>query len=244
MTLTSEIETLAAKLGRRDVLSNEETDALVSVLGPPRVVPAGGDFVQMGERPSCSTLLIEGFSARYSVLADGGRQITEINVSGDFVDLHSLLMKQMDHGVTALTDCVIASAPHAGLIRLTEDHPHLARLLWLDTIVDAAIHRQWLVAMGRRSGVAHVAHLVCELYVRLEVVNRARDFAFALPLSQSMLADALGLSPVHVSRLTTELRDEGLLRWSGGQVEILDWSRLTELAEFDPSYLRLQREPV
>ena len=235
---------LVEKLSLRDALSPEEIAALETVLGPSRTIAAGADIVREHSHPLQSTLLISGFSARYSTLRDGGRQITEINVSGDFIDLHSLLMKQMDHGVLALTDCVIASAPHARLIELTERHPHLGRLLWLDTIIDAAIHRQWLVAMGRRSGLSHLAHLVCELYLRLRAAGQAGDMTFDLPLTQSVLGDALGLSTVHVSRLITELRGEGVVNWSGRRIEIADWHRLAEIAEFDATYLRLSNEPV
>ena len=235
---------LVEKLSLRDALSPEEVAALETVLGPSRTISAGADIVREHSHPLQSTLLISGFSARYSTLRDGGRQITEINVSGDFIDLHSLLMKQMDHGVLALTDCVIANAPHARLIELTERHPHLGRLLWLDTIIDAAIHRQWLVAMGRRSGLSHLAHLVCELYLRLRAAGQAGDMTFDLPLTQSVLGDALGLSTVHVSRLITELRGEGVVNWSGRRIEIADWHRLAEIAEFDATYLRLSNEPV
>lgn len=238
------ITTLVEKLSLRDRISPDEIEALQKALEPPKTVDVGSDIVREHTRPLHSTLLISGFSARYSTLEDGARQITEINVPGDFIDLHSLLMKQMDHGVVALTECVVAEAPHSGLIDITERHPHLGRLLWLDTIIDAAIHRQWLVAMGRRSGLGHLAHLVCELYLRLQAVGQTGDLTFDLPLTQAVLGDALGLSTVHVSRLISELRGEGVINWSGGRIDILDWRRLAEIAEFDPTYLRLQSDPV
>ena len=241
---TPKITTLVDKLSLRDRISPEEIEALQKALERPKTVAAGSDIVREHTRPLHSTLLISGFSARYSTLADGARQITEINVPGDFIDLHSLLMKQMDHGVVALTECVVAEAPHSGLIDITERHPHLGRLLWLDTIIDAAIHRQWLVAMGRRSGLGHLAHLVCELYLRLQAVGQTGHLTFDLPLTQAVLGDALGLSTVHVSRLISELRGEGVINWSNGQIDILDWRRLAEIAEFDPTYLRLQSDPV
>lgn len=235
---------LIEKLTRRDVVSASEIAALAEVLDPPRKVDAHVDIVLEHAYAEHSILLLEGFTARYSTLSDGRRQITEINVAGDFVDLHSLLMKQMDHGVVTLTPCVIAHAPHSRLRRLTEEHAHLTRLLWLDTIVDAAIHRQWLVAMGRRSGLGHLAHLVCELFTRLSAVGLTEGQTFNLPLTQTVLSDALGLSTVHVNRLIAELRREGLVRWSNPQVEILDWPRLSQIAEFDPTYLRLHSRPV
>ncbi|MBD3834110.1 Crp/Fnr family transcriptional regulator [Brevundimonas bullata] len=235
---------LIEKLTRRDVVSASEIAALAEVLDPPRRVDAHVDIVLEHAYTEHSILLLEGFTARYSTLSDGRRQITEINVAGDFVDLHSLLMKQMDHGVVTLCPCVIAHAPHSRLRRLTEEHAHLTRLLWLDTIVDAAIHRQWLVAMGRRSGLGHLAHLVCELFTRLSAVGLTEGQTFNLPLTQTVLSDALGLSTVHVNRLIAELRREGLVRWSNPQVEILDWPRLSQIAEFDPTYLRLHSQPV
>ena len=135
-----EVDRLVEKLRRRDDLSREEEAALRDVLGETQVAAAGTDIIREGDRPQYSTLLVEGFTARYVTLGDGGRQITELNVSGDFIDLHSFVMKHMDHGVMALTDCVIQPAPHVALRRLTENHPHLSRLLWLDTVIDAAIH--------------------------------------------------------------------------------------------------------
>ncbi|MNH55845.1 Nitrogen fixation regulation protein FixK [compost metagenome] len=235
---------LIEKLSRRDTVSPVEIAALAEVLDPPRKVDANVDIVLEHSITDHSILLLEGFTARYSTLSDGRRQITEINVAGDFVDLHSLLMKQMDHGVVTLSPCVIAHAPHARLRRLTEQHGHLTRLLWLDTIIDAAIHRQWLVAMGRRSGLGHLSHLVCELFTRLSAVGLNDGQSFDMPLTQTVLGDALGLSTVHVNRLIAELRREGLVRWTNPRVDILDWPRLAQIAEFDPTYLRLHAAPV
>lgn len=235
---------LIEKLTRRDAVSATEIAALAEVLDPPRKVDAHVDIVLEHAYTDHSILLLSGFTARYSTLSDGRRQITEINVAGDFVDLHSLLMKQMDHGVVTLTPCIIAHAPHSRLRKLTEDYGHLTRLLWLDTIIDAAIHRQWLVAMGRRSGLGHLAHLVCELFTRLSAVGLNDGQTFHMPLTQTVLSDALGLSTVHVNRLIAELRREGLVRWSNPRIEILDWARLAQIAEFDPTYLRLHSQPV
>lgn len=235
---------LVKKLERRDELSASETAALNHLLTPPRQIASGSDIVREDERPKHSTLLLEGFCARYTTVADGARQITQISVPGDFVDLHSFVMKQMDHGVVALTDCVIAAAPHAGLREVTESHPHLTRLFWLDTVVDGAIHRQWLAAMGRRTALANMAHLLCELYLRLQAVQAAEAMTFQLPLTQSVLADVLGLSAVHVNRVVAELRAMEVVAWSQAQVRILDWDRLASVGEFDATYLRLWREPV
>lgn len=235
---------LIEKLARRDQLTDEERNALVEVMEPPRRVFAKKDIVSEGDRPNHSTLLIAGFAGRYVTLPDGRRQITEISVPGDFVDLHSLLMKQMDHGIVALTDVTVSNAPHERLRRLTEQHPHLTRLLWLDTVIDGAIHRQLIASMGRKSGLGQLAHLVAELYARLEVVGLAADLSFDLPLSQAIIGDALGLSAVHVSRLVGDLRDRSLVDWTQSRITIANWPGLVAQADFDPTYLRLRREPV
>lgn len=244
MSLSTAIAPLIEKMNRRDVITPVEREALSRVLGPARAVPAGRPLIEPGDRPHFSTFLVSGFCARFSLTPSGGRQLTEINVAGDFVDLHSLLMRQMDHGVLALADCVIAPAAHDDLRRLTEEHPHLTRLLWLETVVDGAIHRQWLVTMGQQNAASRLAHLVCELYVRLEAAGLASDLKFTLPMTQVDLGDVLGLTQVHVNRVLMELRRQGLVEWKGGQVAINDWSALAQLGQFDPGYLRLQRDPV
>lgn len=235
---------LIAKLARRDQISAEEIAALEGAMEPSQTVAAGQDLVHQHERPTHSTLLLSGFSARYTALDDGRRQITEINVMGDFVDLHSFLLKVMDHGVVTLTPCQIARVPHSALRRISEQHAHLTRLLWLDTLIDAAIHRQWIVGMGRRSGLGRFAHLLCEMCLRLESVGQVQDGAFLLPLTQHELGDAMGISAVHVNRLLAEMRREGLVAWRGPRVQLLDRKRLSSIAEFDPAYLRLESAPV
>jgi CRP-like cAMP-binding protein len=238
------IEALISKLSRRDDLSDLERRVLITLPSQERTAPVGHDLIRAGDRPDVSTLVIDGICARYSTLASGGRQFTEINLAGDFIDLHSFLMKQMDHGVVALTACRVVTVPHVQLRRLSEEQPHLTRLLWLETVVDAAIHRQWLLAMGRQSALGRMAHLVCELYLRSEAAGLAARHTMDLPLTQQELADVLGISAVHVNRTLMDLRARGLVTWLNGRLEIHDWSGLADLAEFEPTYLRLVKEPV
>jgi CRP-like cAMP-binding protein len=200
--------------------------------------------VREGDRPTESTLMIEGFCGRYSTFADGRRQFTALHIAGDFVDLHSFLLKPMDHGVVALSPCRIVTFPHAALREITEQFPHLTRVLWFSTLIDAAIHRAWLVSMGRRAALAHMAHLLCELLLRLHVVGLAEGRSFNFPLTQQELADILGLSMVHVNRVIQDLRAKKLVAWRSGRVSILDWEGLVALAEFDPTYLHLEPQRV
>lgn len=231
---------LVLKLEQRDHLSEDERRVLENAISRVRVVEADEDIVHEGESPSESSLLLDGFAARYKIFANGRRQITAIHVAGDFVDLHSFLLKIMDHGVLALTPCRVAVVPHAVLERITGEHPHLTRLLWLSTLIDGAIHREWLNAMGRLSATANLAHFICELFLRLKIVGRTDGDTFQLPLTQAELGDALGLSTVHVNRVLQELRKEGLIRWQGDALTILDRERLENVGEFAPTYLHLQ----
>lgn len=230
------------KLEQRDWLSDDEKRVLESAISRIRVIEADEDIVHEGATPSESNLLLDGFAARYKIFSNGRRQITAIHVAGDFVDLHSFLLKAMDHGVLALTPCRVAVVPHAALERITDEHPHLTRLLWLNTLIDGAIHREWLTTMGRLSATAHMAHFMCELFLRLKAVGRTDGDTIQLPLTQAELGDTLGLSTVHVNRVLQELRKEGLIRWQGDALTILDWERLEAVGEFTPTYLNLQYE--
>ncbi|MBL8584662.1 MAG: Crp/Fnr family transcriptional regulator, partial [Rhizobiaceae bacterium] len=157
------LESLFLNLGQHDVLTEAERARLAAAISRERPVGVGQDIVSVGTRPGYSTLLSEGLAARYKLLSDGSRQITALHIAGDFVDLHAFLLKVMDHGIVALSPCMVAYAQHGDLKTITEEAPHLGRLLWLDTLVDGAIHREWIVAMGRRSKDGHLAHLICEL---------------------------------------------------------------------------------
>jgi CRP-like cAMP-binding protein len=237
------LESLFLNLGQHDELSEKEKELLAGVMTFERHFSTGQDIVAAGSRPTYSTLLLDGLAARYKLLADGGRQITSLQVPGDFVDLHAFLLKTMDHGIVAMSPCNVLFAEHDRLRVVSEVAPHLTRLLWLDTLVDGAIHREWIVAMGRRSKKSHLAHLICELFVRLRVVKRTEGMSFQLSLSQLEMADVLGLSVVHMNRVIQSLRREGLISWVNHTVTILDWDGLRELAEFDPTYLSMVNEP-
>ena len=236
-------DALINKFASRDGLTDEEKDVIAGLVDHVRTVPARQDIIAQQERVSSSTLLLDGLAARYKVLSDGRRQITSFHVPGDFVDLHGFLLHKLDHGVLAVSPCELAVVSHGPLMRITETQPHLTRLLWLDTLVDAAVHREWLVAMGQMDALGHSAHLLCEMYVRLKQAGRAQDHTFSLPITQEEFADALGVSSVHVNRSIQELRGMGLITWKGKIVTIHDWGRLVEVGEFDPTYLSLTHEP-
>lgn len=234
---------LLLKLQRRDLLSPEEQEAVETLRGAVRDFAPGDAIVRQGDRPSFSSVLQSGWAARVKFLADGQRAISALHLAGDFVDLHSFLLKPMDHSVLALTACRILTVPHDQLRVATARHPHLARVLWLDTLIDSAIQREWIAGLGRRSAASRLAHLICELLMRCQAVGLADGLGYDLPLTQTLLGDALGITAVHVNRSLQELRQNRLIRFEGGRLTIINWDRLVELADFDPAYLNLTREP-
>ena len=190
-----------------------------------------------------SNLLLDGFVHRHKDLSNGARQTLQLAVGGDFIDLHSLLLKQLDHDISTFTDCRVGIFPHENLKALIGEHQHLGRLLWLSTIVDAAIHREWMLSLGRRDAASRLAHLFCELQVRLTAAGLAEHGTYELPINQGDLAEILGLTPVHVNRMLKGLREKGLVKFRNKLVEIEDWDGLVGLAEFDPFYLSLNQRP-
>jgi CRP-like cAMP-binding protein len=234
---------LLMKLRARDLVSIEEEQVLRDAIAEVREVPAGRVIVRAGTILSESTLLFEGFVCRFMDLADGQRLITELHVTGDFLDLHGFLLKRIDHNVGAMTPVRVALVPHHALRRISEQYPHLTRILWFSTLLDAALHREKIISIGRRSAIARIAHLLCELYIRLKLVGLAADCRYALPLKQADLADATGLTSVHVNRMLRKLRTDEILTFRGGEVIIHDWERLQRVAAFSETYLHLERRP-
>jgi CRP-like cAMP-binding protein len=229
------------KLRARDDISNDEEAAIRAAAGGLEKVPSDKVIIRKGELLSVSTMLLEGIMCRFKDLESGERQITELHLAGDFVDLHSFTLKKLDHSIMTLTPCKIAKIPHEKLAQITENFPHLTRVYWFNTNLDAAIHREWELSLGRRSAIARLASIFCELQARLTLVGLADGDEFSLPLTQTDLAECLGLTQIHVNRTLKELRERQLVTFRSGRVRITDPTRLAEIAEFDPSYLYLER---
>ncbi|WP_341633692.1 Crp/Fnr family transcriptional regulator [Sphingomonas agri] len=229
------------KLRRRIDLSTEEEKAIRGVVAETRRVGADQILIRSGEELSSSVLLLDGWLARSKDLAGGERQVTELHVSGDFADLHSFTLKRLDHDVLTLSDCIIGIVPHERLQMITEQYPRVARAYWFSTNVDAAITRELALSLGQRSAISRMAHLFCELHVRLDAVGRARPDGYEFPLTQRELSECLGLTVVHANRTIQELRRRGLIELESRQLTILNHRGLEGVAEFDPSYLYLDR---
>jgi CRP-like cAMP-binding protein len=185
---------------------------------------------------------LEGFAYRYKLTEEGKRQIFSFHIPGDIPDLQSLHIDVMDHSLSSLTTCKAMYIPHQTVCDLARQCPRIGDAFWRDTLIDAAVFREWMLGLGRREAYGRIAHLLCELYVRLKAVGLTNGHEYAMPLTQAELGDALGLSTVHVNRTLQELRGDGLITLRNGSVTVLDWDRLREAGEFDPTYLHLRKE--
>lgn len=229
------------KLRKRTEISSEEERAIRGIVTETRRLPADELVVRAGEELNSSLILLDGWMARSKDLQSGERQVTELHIAGDFADLHAFTLKRLDHDVLTLTECTVAVVPHERIRELTERYPHLTRVYWDTTNVDAAITREWALSLGQRSAISRMAHLFCEICCRLEVVERVSGDAFEFPLTQRELSECLGLTVVHVNRTLQELRRRGLVELENRQLTIRDRQGLEALAEFDPDYLYLDR---
>jgi CRP-like cAMP-binding protein len=189
------------------------------------------------DRPGACCLIIEGFAFRSKTTAKGERQILSLHIPGEIPDLQSLHLHVMDHDLTTLTECTLGFIPHAALHELSRSRPNVAAALWRETLIDAAIFREWIVNVGRRQAIPRMAHLLSELLLRLEAIGRARNGAFELPITQSGLADCLGLTSIHTNRVLKQLRIESLVALEKRVFKVLDRAKLEELGQFDRTYL-------
>ena len=205
-----------------------------------RTVPARTTIMRRGELVNTSAMLLDGFMCRYLDDRNGHRQLVSMHVPGDFVDLHGFPMKRLDHDIATLGPCTIAYFEHRTLEQILERHPRLTRWLWFSTLLDAAIHREWIFRLGRLGAEGRVAHFFCEMNARLEMVGLAADGRFVLPATQADLAEACGITGVHANRVLRLMRERELATFRSGEVRILDAKRLVTLAEFDPTYLYTQ----
>jgi CRP-like cAMP-binding protein len=237
--VTVDIDLFIRKLRARHDLSQEEELALREMRWSPARFDRHQVMVRQGEAIDHSILLLSGFALRSKVAADGARQIVETNVAGDFVDLHGFILRRLEHEITAANECEVATVPHRELTRITDKYPRLTRVLWFQTLVDASIHREWMLVLGKKRSRARIAQLFCEMHARLSIVGLTSDGGFSLPFNQQELADITGMTAVHLNRSLKELRDAGLVTYRNGRVELHDFAGLCRSAQFDPTYLHI-----
>ena len=240
---TPEHARLIRKLDSISVLSEEDREAIRRLPFREKLFGENQDLVRQGDRPSECCLLVEGFVCRYKVLGEGQRQIMSFHLPGDIPDLQSLHLKVMDHSLGALTPVRVAFIPHEALEEITHTRPTVTAAFWRDTLIDASVFREWLAGVGRRSAYQRIAHLICELCTRLKALGLIDENSFQLMVTQAEVADALGLSSVHVNRVLQDLRRDGLIAIQGRVLKVLDWEGLKEAGDFDSEYLHLRHDP-
>jgi CRP-like cAMP-binding protein len=245
MTSASQIlERTVAKFERRAPLDDVDRQALLALPFEARTVSANRYIVREGDRPHGATLILDGLAFRHKVTVEGARQILSVHIPGDFVDLEGTLLRTADHNVQALTDCEVAIIPREAVVRLIDRHGRIAHAMWVDTLIDGAIYREWIVNVGRRDSRAGMCHLLCEFARRLEVAGMGNRDGYDLPMTQEQLADALGITPVHVNRILRELDRAGLIERNKRSVRVPDWNALREVAGFNELYLHLDQVHV
>jgi CRP-like cAMP-binding protein len=232
---------MVRKFAMRAPLNEEDKQALRGLPYQIRSIELGRYIVREGDRPPGATLILAGLAIRHKMTIEGIRQILSVHIPGDFVDLEGAILRIADHNVQTLTRCEIAIVPREAIINLIDEHPRVARAMWADTLIDGSIFREWIVNVGRRSARAAMAHLLCEFAKRLEMAGLAEEYAYELPMSQEQLADALGITPVHVNRTLRELDREGLIQREKRFIRIPDWEQLRRIGGFNELYLHLDQ---
>ncbi len=225
------------KLSGFAALTVAEAGLLAGVCDTARVLPPRHDLIREGDKPGPVFVVLEGWACRYKLLPEGGRQIMAFLMPGDFCDMHIAVLDEMDHNIATITKARIATVQRKRMETLIEATPAITQAFWRAQLVDEATLRAWIVSMGRRGSVERVAHLMCELYIRAHNIGLASEDQLALPLTQIVLADALGLTPVHINRVLRKLRLEGVMEIGRGMLVIADPAKLARIAGFQDNYL-------
>lgn len=221
-------------------LDEAQADAVLGLPFSIRRLDPGQMMVWEGEKPTHSIVLLSGYAYRQKVAGNGGRQILSIHMAGDAVDLHNTLLGVADHNVQALTQVEAAFIPVEAIRTLAFAMPTVGMAMWYDTLVDGSIFREWTLNIGRRDARTRVAHLLCEFGVRLMAVGLGTQSDYELPMTQEQVADATGLTSVHVNRTLKSLERDGLIRRSQRAITIDNWPNLARAGDFEPSYLHLE----
>jgi CRP-like cAMP-binding protein len=221
-------------------LSERDVDALDQIMQSCEHFLAGQDIVVEGQLPRSVFVLKTGMACRYRILSDGRRQILTFLLPGDLCDLHAFLFKEMDHSIAAITPLQLAAITRDEVMDVAVTHPRIGAALWWSTMQEEAILRERIVALGRRDAAGRVAYLLCEMVWRLQAIGQSENHnVIALPLTQTELADTLGLTAVHINRVLQNFRQRKLLTLTHRRLELLDIDKLAEIGEFNDRYLHL-----
>lgn len=230
---------LTRKLEKFARLSTENRSLLDDTIRATRIVPPHTDLVREGQASGEVRLILKGFACRYKTLANGRRQIVAYLIPGDFCDLNAFILEALDHSTGTLSECTVVDIPRQRIIELT-DRPGIARAFWWVTLVDEGTLREWLLNIGQRDAAPRIAHLFCELLMRLRIVGLTQDDSYEFPLTQNEIADTVGLSTVHVNRTLQTLRNMKLIEFKNKSIKIIDVNSLMNLSGFNSTYLHIQ----
>jgi CRP-like cAMP-binding protein len=230
---------LAHHLGCFGPLSYEDRAAIERLSSRVRTLPKGQDLYRDGDRPTDVVVVLSGVLYRHSTSRQGKHQVHSFYIASEAPCLETLHIDYLDHDVGAAADCVIGLISDQEVYALIDQRPNVRAMLWRQTLVQAAIYRQWLLRNSNLSAIAALAHLMCELTTRSRAAGLSDGTRCSLPITQEHLANALGLTSVHMNRTMQALRQTGLAEWRSGELRINDWPALAELGEFDPRYLHL-----
>jgi CRP-like cAMP-binding protein len=246
VTQAATLEPMARTLSYRIELSGEDRAAILELPHHVRTIERGHFVVRDREKTVHSCVILSGACARSKIVGTGQRQIVAVHMRGDMVDLQNSLLEVADHSVEALITSKVAMIPRDEIVRLAEERPQVGRALWLDTLVEGSVSREWVANVGRRDARTRIAHLLCEFAVRLRVAGLAEGDSYELPMTQEQVADATGLTSVHVNRTIRALEAEGLIeRPHPRAITYRNWRRIAEVGDFDTNYLHLRHmEPA
>ncbi len=220
----------------RHAMTDREQALLEGLVAETAELQGESLLIERGQFCDFSTMLIEGHMLR-TIHENGRRSIVGYQVPGDFVDLHAFALKRLDHDLMIIGKAKVGYVPHERLREVLEQEPHLARIFWFSTLLDASIHREWIMKTQQMRAMGRLAHFIAEIWYRLRMVDLGRSSGFQTPLNQVHLGQICGISTVHVNRSLRDLRQAGIVEFRRGRITILDGEKLKKLSRFEPSYL-------
>jgi len=233
------LELLCRKLATHHPLSRQDEAAVLALPYKLRTMEAQSYLVREGDRPEICAVLIAGYAFRHKLTGDGARQIVSLHIPGEALDFQNLFLAEADHNVQMLTRGQVAEVHMADMEKLALGPAGLGQAILIANLVEASIFREWTLNIGRRDSRSRIAHLLCEFAARLTAQELQEEAHFELPMTQEQLADATGLTPVHVNRVLKGLQAEGLIARNRRSISFPDWRRLREVADFNSRYLHL-----
>ena len=230
-------DALINKLKRLGRLDSTDVASIASLPSRTEAGRSGQFLVKEGQRVEACCVLLQGYACRSKMTQEGRRQIVSFHMAGDILDLQHFLLQQADHNVQLITAATYAWIPVEALLSVARTRPNIAEALWRDSLIDASIFREWVLNVGQRDSKTRIAHMLCEFAIRRSAAGLGSPDQFELPMTQEQIADATGMTTIHVNRMLSELREQGVIRRKKRTIEIVDWGEMRHIADFDPAYL-------